>query len=318
MISIIVPVYNVEKYLQDCLESILSQTYVDWEAVLVDDGSLDMSGKICDEYALRDSRFKVIHQRNMGLSGARNTGLKKVIGEYIGFIDSDDIIHPMWLKILYEIAVKKTCDIAICNYRAFSNHIPTINAVTEYYFTEISANEVIRNFYNYQMSSNVWTKLYSRKIIGDTRFTTCKAEDWDFNLQLLIKKNIKIAYTDIPLYFYRIRNDSLTGGYDEKWLLDDLISQCDIYEHYLTADKYACYRHVILHRLYRNTLNFKVKIKDNKEYLKYGDVIFKEVFKRTYDDFKNCKALPAIERKTFSFFYRYPSIYKYLFKLKRL
>ena len=112
-ISIIVPVYNVEKYLRKCVDSILNQTFKDFELILVDDGSIDTSGKICDEYNLKDNRIKVIHKENGGLSSARNAGLDIAQGEYIGFVDSDDWIELDMYEELYKICKENDTDVGI-------------------------------------------------------------------------------------------------------------------------------------------------------------------------------------------------------------
>ena len=318
MISIVIPVFNTEKYLKECLDSILLQTYVDWEAILVNDGSSDNSGNICDEFALRDSRFKVVHAYHAGLSQSRNIGLGECEGDLIAFVDSDDYVHSRWLEILYDIHINSACDISICDYKSFSNDNPIINEVSSYGYENLSAYDVINKMYNYQMSSTVWNKLYDRDIIGDTKFTSCKAEDWDFNLQILLKKDIKVVYTDVPLYYYRIRNDALTESYNQKWLLDDLISQCDIYDHYLSTNKDEDYSHLILHRIYRNLLNNKIAVKDDEKMSQYAFYIFKKVLDRTYNDFRNCKELSLLERKSFYLFYNCPSIYLFLLKTKKI
>lgn len=116
LISIIVPVYKVENYLSKCLDSMICQTYKNIEIILVDDGSPDNSGKICDDYAKKDSRIKVIHKENGGLSDARNAGLKIATGKYIGFVDSDDYISVEMYEKLYNQAKKEDADIACCNY----------------------------------------------------------------------------------------------------------------------------------------------------------------------------------------------------------
>lgn len=116
-ISVIVPVYNVEKYIEECISSIMRQTFDNLEIILVDDGSTDNSGKICDELAKKDLRINVIHQSNQGLSAARNTGLKHAMGDYISFIDSDDYIHIDMLNKLYEAIINSDSDLAICNYK---------------------------------------------------------------------------------------------------------------------------------------------------------------------------------------------------------
>ena len=110
-ISIIIPMYNVEKYLKRCLDSVLNQTFQDWTAICIDDGSPDNSGKIAEEYAKKDKRFVVIHKENGGLSDARNAGMKKVKTEYVMFLDSDDFIHPQTLEVAYWLAQKNGTDI---------------------------------------------------------------------------------------------------------------------------------------------------------------------------------------------------------------
>ena len=111
MISVIIPVYNVEKFLAECVDSVLAQTYTDWEAILVDDGATDASGAMCDAYAAKDPRIRVIHRENGGLSAARNTGLKAARGEYVYFLDSDDYIEPDTLALLLETAEREQADV---------------------------------------------------------------------------------------------------------------------------------------------------------------------------------------------------------------
>ena len=116
IISIIVPVYKVEQYLRRCLDSVQNQIFTDWECILIDDGSPDNSGQICDEYAQKDERFRVIHQENAGVSAARNAGLDSAKGEWIGFVDSDDWIEPEMYQFLYTNAIDKKADVIICGY----------------------------------------------------------------------------------------------------------------------------------------------------------------------------------------------------------
>ena len=118
-ISIIIPMYNVEKYLRRCLDSVLHQTFTDWQAICVDDGSPDKSGEIAEEYASCDKRFVVVHKENGGLSDARNAGLPKATGEYIMYLDSDDFIHPQTMEIAYNLAQKNKSDIVSFTYDRF-------------------------------------------------------------------------------------------------------------------------------------------------------------------------------------------------------
>ena len=115
-VSIIVPVYQVEKYIRQCVDSILAQTFTDFELILVDDGSKDQSGQICDEYAGRDRRVRVIHKENGGLSDARNKGMDQAVGNYFMFIDSDDYTAPTMIECLYKSILNENADIAVCNY----------------------------------------------------------------------------------------------------------------------------------------------------------------------------------------------------------
>lgn len=121
LISIIVPVYNVEQYLDDCLISIINQTYKNLEIILIDDGSTDKSGKICDEYAKKDSRIIVIHKENGGVSSARNAGLRIAKGAYIGFVDPDDWIAEDMYEVLYSNAKKYDADVSVCKYKIVKN-----------------------------------------------------------------------------------------------------------------------------------------------------------------------------------------------------
>ena len=121
LISVIVPVYNVEKYLNRCVDSIINQTYSNLEIILINDGSTDTSGKICDEYKKRDNRIHVIHQKNGGLSAARNAGIVIANGNYFIFVDSDDLIHPQCIEILYKVIKNDCSDIVIGNYEKFDD-----------------------------------------------------------------------------------------------------------------------------------------------------------------------------------------------------
>lgn len=181
LISVIVPVYNVEKYLHNNINSILSQTYKNLEIILVDDGSSDNSSKICDEYAKNDKRIKVIHKTNGGLSDARNAGIDASSGDYICFIDSDDTIDMDMIKLLYESLTKENSDVALCKLNIVSDKGEkklydevNINQIS----TETIASLFIKNDSWHEKNRIVsngltWSAcraIYSRKIVGDTRF----------------------------------------------------------------------------------------------------------------------------------------------------
>ena len=206
-ISIIVPVYEVEKYLKRCVDSILCQTFCDIEVILVDDGSSDNCGFICDEYAKQDKRVKVIHKQNGGLSSARNAGLDIATGDYIGFVDSDDWIHPQMYEYLYNCALKYNLDIMtccfekteLCNLENCSMHNDFCVA-EQYNSKEFLDTLNLDKFY--QFSPSVCSKLYKKEIFKDLRFIEGKIfEDTIIMIPTLLRAH-KIGYTDKILYYY--------------------------------------------------------------------------------------------------------------------
>lgn len=212
-ISIIVPVYNVEKYLPKCLDSLIYQNFSNLEIILIDDGSTDSSGKICDYYGRLDKRIIVIHQSNQGLSSARNKGLILATGKYVGFVDSDDYIDRNMYKIMYSYIKNYKLDIVACNfYHLFPNqkmkkdkeNIPNKMYVGEKeILIEVLKDKTIKNF--------VWTKLYRRTLFYHIRFPINKLYE-DILISLPIATQTKnILYIQDALYYYRHRSDSISN-----------------------------------------------------------------------------------------------------------
>ena len=178
-ISIIVPIYNIEKYLPRCLDSILAQTYKNLEVILVDDGSVDNSGMIADKYARKDQRIKVIHQVNQGVSVARNTGIDLATGDYIGFVDGDDYIEPDMYEILMRIIDEQQVDIAHCGYQM------VYPSKTEYYYNtkkKIKMNReegVLELLRGRKVEPGLWNKLYNAKLFDQVRLPAGIAETED-------------------------------------------------------------------------------------------------------------------------------------------
>lgn len=208
LISVIVPVYNVENYLRKCLESIINQTYKNLEIILIDDGSTDNSGKICDEYAAKDNRIKLIHKPNGGLSDARNAGLEIAKGEYIGFVDSDDWLELNAYEIMLGAIFKNDFDIAICGYVVEFKNKKIMRALDS---NTLIGNEKILNtlFYNKNFPNAVWCKLYKREIFRKLRFPVGKIyEDMLIKFDIL-KNSTKIIIISEILYHYRQRENSI-------------------------------------------------------------------------------------------------------------
>ena len=213
LISVIVPVYNVEKYLERCVKSIQNQTYKKLEIILVDDGSPDNCGKMCDEYAESDSRIRVIHKANGGLSDARNVGIEASKGDYLMFIDSDDWIDEKMVEVLYHTLNQYEADIAECSYRnLYADCIIeetncTGNVVTG---DNIFALEAMLDWKYFK--PNAWNKLYKRSVIGDVRYPKGKLHEDEYTTYKFMYNAKKLVYIDFSFYNYdRRRTDSITG-----------------------------------------------------------------------------------------------------------
>lgn len=226
--SVILPIYNVEKYLGECVDSILAQTFTDYELILVDDGAKDNSPAICDEYAKKDARIKVIHQVNGGQSNARNNGLDVANGEYIIYIDSDDFI--MNDKFLQNVSEKTSQDVDMifykyCNYYEKSSVFKPCQFSYISAMTEIATSEIIKKlvmadaFYG-----QAWIRAIRRKMLTDNgiRFLegmSCEDTDWNYNIW---KLNPKVAFIDEPYVAYRQREGSVSRSVKLK-LLEDFL-----------------------------------------------------------------------------------------------
>ncbi len=208
LISVIVPVYNVEKYLRKCIDSILSQTYTNLEIILVDDGSVDNSGRICDEYKEKDSRIVVIHKENGGLSSARNAGLDMAHGEYIGFIDSDDYIGSDMYEELYKNMQDNNADLSICGILDLYQGIESKRNTPD---TKVMLTaEAIKLMLLTRLTVSFCNKLFKRELFKDTRFPTGKiVEDAFLITEILLKCDI-VAFSSEEKYYYVHRENSIT------------------------------------------------------------------------------------------------------------
>lgn len=207
LISIIVPVYKVEPYLRKCVDSILAQTYTNIEVILVDDGSPDGCPAICDEYAAKDRRVVVIHQRNAGVSVARNAGLDAAKGEYIAFVDSDDWIEPDMYEVLYQVIRASGADMAESSYWVGDSN--PVKGGASRHVVYSSREAVIRILQGHGEMLHVWGKLFARELIEGMRFSASHTltQDGHFAIQAIVR-SCKIACLDCPCYHYLVRDDS--------------------------------------------------------------------------------------------------------------
>lgn len=205
-VSIIVPVYKAEKYIHQCIDSLLVQTYTNIEVILVDDGSPDNCGKICDEYAAKDSRVKVIHQENGGVSVARQTGINNATGEYSIHADPDDWVEPNMIEELVAKAKADDADMVICDFYRESRFRTTYERQNP--GDDLSANAVLRKILFQQLHGSCCNKLAKRACYNRVSFTPedlCILEDELYNIRILAR-DIKVSYLPKALYHYRIDN----------------------------------------------------------------------------------------------------------------
>lgn len=245
VISIIVPVYRVEPYLRRCIDSVLSQSFTDFELILIDDGSPDNCPVICDEYAAADPRVRVIHQKNQGLSAARNAALDDIqarnASSWLTFIDSDDWVHPQMLELLHDAVLRHGTKIAICAHQKANGHVtfeqyPQSNAVLwdaeEYYVTH-NLNATI-----------ACAKLYHASCFDQLRFPIGKVHEDEYTTYKILFHHKDIAVTDLPLYVYYFNPQSITtSGNKLKWLhaLSAFEEQLDFFKR-TNAQKAYSYR----------------------------------------------------------------------------
>lgn len=222
LLSVIVPVYNVEEYLPCCIDSILSQTFTDFELILVDDGSQDRSGDICDDYAQKDSRIKVIHKENGGAGSARNAGLDKSRGAYIMFVDPDDKLGTIDTieKNLY--ILRKYTDYCFVQFPALWNYGKTSDKILSHekkIYTD--KNSIFQAFFNSQITNVVWDKIYNSKLFESVRFPNLKYYEDDYLITDILKNVDRVILSDQGFYDYCIRAGSaMTSDISPKKLED--------------------------------------------------------------------------------------------------
>lgn len=213
MISVIIPVYNVEPYMERCVDSVLDQTYRDIEIILVDDGSTDGSGARCDEYALRDNRVKVIHKDNGGLSDARNCGMKIASGDIISFIDSDDYISPFFLEILYEAMEKGSCDVAAlkkcCDFWDGEECVAITNTKNVRQLEYCSSSEAIKRMFYMDIETGAPFKIYKKHTMQGVLFPLGYYYEDVATTYKAFLNGAKAVIVDADIYAYRKRPDSI-------------------------------------------------------------------------------------------------------------
>lgn len=231
LISVVVPVYNVEKWLKRCVDSICGQVYKKLEIILVDDGSTDSSGELCEQFAMLDSRIKVIHKENGGLSDARNIGLSQANGEYISFIDSDDWIEKNFIEYLFKLVAEYECEVAGCAYRKCEDICEKVLQTSCQEVKIYEHIDVMSALIDNMVQQVVWNKLYKKSVIEDIIFPKGKYHEdefWSYQVFARINKYVESNYIG---YNYFQRENSIMG---EKYSLKRL----DVVEAKVQRQKY--------------------------------------------------------------------------------
>jgi len=274
-ISVIIPVYKVELYLRKCVDSVLAQTYTNLEIILIDDGSPDNCGKICDEYAEKDKRIRTIHKENGGLSSARNAALDIMKGEYVVFVDSDDWVLPRYIENMYENLISYNADLSISGVFIYYEHngkkvFPyKMRGKNGICFKEQSIDALM---YQNEFLPSAWAKLYKSCLFNDIRFPIGKLfEDSSIMYKIFYKCN-KISYSDDKNYCYVQRKGSITHKPSKKLANDVLHVLCEMLE-WIKENVPACEKSTIsrfvglsLH-IYSNLLADKSEYKDEIKHI---------------------------------------------------
>lgn len=273
MISVIVPVYNVEKYLERCVKSIAAQTYKDLEILLIDDGSTDKSGKMCDDFQQTDSRIKAFHKQNGGLSDARNYGIEHSAGEFISFVDSDDYIDEKMLETLHRLITENDADLAVCSAMDVfeGKEVTQVKEIKEFNLNKVES-------YKYMLRGDgipsACNKLYKRQTVGNVRFPVGKLYEDGFFTPQILKMVEKTAVTSKPMYYYFRRADSITTKPFRKGDLDviEAYDKCvkQVKELCPEALPYAEFRY---RNAYFNVLDKMLMRDDCKEIPEYKQVV---------------------------------------------
>ncbi len=294
LISVIVPVYNVEKYLRECIDSILSQTYSSFELILVDDGSGDSSSAICDEYAAIDKRIKVIHKENGGLSSARNAGLAKASGKYICFIDSDDFVTEDYLDKLYNTLIVSGSDVAFSEMESAktTEHYELVDKWVhkdDYYILrredvrEIFWDDRTREYVLWVVACN---KIFAKDFLRGFIFPEGRLHEDEFMINYIYKHMRKAAFVPYKLYNYRDNSGSITGSlnmYDPRHL-DAIDAYSERADMAFEEKDTALAQRLIVIALYKTASLYK----EGKEIKRASQIKYRELYcsKKKYLDIK--------------------------------
>lgn len=314
LISVIVPIYNIEKYLPICVNSIIEQTYENLEILLIDDGSTDDSGKICDKFCAQDKRCKVIHQKNQGQAEARNKGLQEATGDYISFIDGDDYIHPKFYEILYKAINKGDYSFSMVDAKKTTSVLEGVNKEcieTQYTTHILSRDMLMEELFNDNILHGdvtivvVWNKLYKRTTINGLFFKNIANEDNEFSTQVILKTSSAIVIENAELYYYVQRPSST----EHQSFNQRNINAINCYLLCLNdiPKNQPRYRRLCLERLYKKMLD--IRHRSPTDFKSETMCVIKKAVNSTMSEFLQNKNISFVTKTTTLIFYYIPPVF---------
>lgn len=322
LVSVVVPVFNVEHYLRECLDSIVTQTYTNIEVILVDDGSTDSSGHICDEYAQRDCRITVIHKENGGLSDARNTGIDACSGQFIGFVDSDDYVDPRFIELMLTPLLSGESDISVCQFHQVYVHGQTCQRVEEEgkvsveYISNMEALKLLIQRRWDAVPVSACSKVYDVKLWKEIRFPKGHLYEDEYVAHLLLHKAKRVALVHERLYYYYKRIDSITVSNYTLRHLDDVRAQ-EACLQYLQNNSLIELAEMAKALLYRTRKEHYVKLYSCQD--PNGKIFAKEMRSRILESFAGIlvnRHTTLTEKMSGLFFILAPNVYRHRYMKK--
>lgn len=300
LISVIVPVYNIEKYLPRCIDSILDQTYKNWEAIFINDGSTDNSLKVLEEYKKRDERIKIIDKKNAGSGAARNDGIENSKGEYIAFLDSDDWYEQNFLEKLYNNLTENNSDVAMCNPKMTYDNKEKNSKINTYFFKNIELYKTPKEILGILAMPVVWNKLYKKDIIVNNKikfpnYSFC--EDVEFLYKTFLYVN-KVSKIEDGLYNYYQREDSATKKIKEE-AIEQVYKVLENIERYIKnnfSDKLESFYLYKIQFIYSISITLLSKINNDKN-------LKNKVNKKNNDGVKNINKSLILKNKKILIYY---------------
>lgn len=310
-ISIIIPVYNVQEYLKECLDSVVNQTIQSKEIIIINDGSTDKSLEIIEDYKNKYSFINVINQENKGISATRNIGVSVATGEYIAFVDSDDFIEKDMFEQMYNVAKKENSDVVICNYKIYNEQAETVEMKEADSTENIDNIEGLRRFLLNDIKAYLWNKIYKRELFNKYNiqfpdFILC--EDTPVVFSLFAKSN-KITLLDSSLYYYRQRQVSLTKNFSIR-AIENILAGCNIMSDYISKDAslnkklYNYYRVYLIQSLWVIYNKYYIQVVETGQKPYYSD--FKRIVSK---ELRSIKILEIISLEGLSLKYKINALF---------